>query len=71
MMALLYSQQVNYKSQKVVRLHAVSSILAQFHSLVEINRELFSIVADSRRVGVHYKLKYVHKLQVNPLVASR
>ena len=37
---------------------------------MEIDHEIFStvILADSRRVGVSYKQKYVHKVLVNLLV---
>ena len=50
-----------------------SSILAQSHTFVEIDHEIISMAillpsADSRRVVVSYKLKYVHKFLVNRLV---
>ena len=49
-----------------------SSILARSHTFVEIDHEIISTItlapsADSRRVVVSYKLKYVHKLLVNRL----
>ena len=52
---------------------AASSILAQSHTLVEIDQEIISTAillpsADSRRVVVSYKRKYVHKVLVNCLV---
>ena len=51
----------------------MSSILAQSHTFVEIVHEIISMVillpsADSRRVVVSYKRKYVHKVLVNRLV---
>ena len=50
-----------------------SWILARSHTLVEIDLEMISTVillpsADSRRVVVSYKRKYVHKVLVNCLV---
>ena len=50
-----------------------SSISAWFHTFVEINYEIISMVillpsADSRRVFVSYKRKYVHEVLVNCLV---
>ena len=44
-----------------------SLILAGSHTFVEINREIIFMAillpsADSRRVAVSYKLKYVHKV---------
>ena len=48
-----------------------SSIPAQSHSFVEIDREIISMVIllliHSRRVVVSYKRKYVHKVLVNRL----
>ena len=47
----------------------VSSIPAQSHTFMEIDHEIISIPsADSRRVVVSYKQKYVHKVLVNCLV---
>ena len=50
-----------------------SSILARSHTFVEIDHEIISTVvllpsADSRRVVVSYKGKYVHEDLVNCLV---
>ena len=50
-----------------------SSISAPSHTLMEIDHEIFSTVillpsADSRRVVVIYKRKYVHEVLVNLLV---
>ena len=50
-----------------------SSIPAPSHTLVEIDREIISMAillpsADSRRVCVSYKRKYVHEVLVNRLV---
>ena len=50
-----------------------SSILAQLHIFAEIDHEIISMVilllsADSRRVVVSYKRKYVHKVLVKRLV---
>ena len=48
-----------------------SSIPARSHTFVEIDREIISKVipsADSRRVVVRYKRKYVPKVLVNCLV---
>ena len=50
-----------------------SSIPARSHTFVEIDHKMIPIVilldsADSRRVVVSYKRKYVHKLLVNSLV---
>ena len=47
-----------------------SSIPARFHTFVEIDHEIISMVfllpsAHSRRVVVKYKWKYVHKVLVN------
>ena len=49
------------------------SIPAWFHTFMEIDHEIISMVillpsADSRRVVVSYKRKYVHKVLVNHLV---
>ena len=46
-----------------------SSILARSHTFTEIDHEIISTVillssADSRRVVVNYKQKYVHKVLV-------
>ena len=52
----------------------VSSLIpAQSHTLVEIDHEIISsaillLSADSRRVVVSYKQKYVHEVLVNHLV---
>ena len=51
----------------------VSSIPARSHTFVEIDHRLISTVillpsADSRRVVVSYKRKYVHEVLVNRLV---
>ena len=51
----------------------VSSISARSHTFVEIDLELISTTvflpsADSRRVVVSYKRKYVHEVLVNRLV---
>ena len=51
----------------------VSWIPAQYQTFVEIDHEIISTVillpsADSRRVVVRYKRKYVHKVLVNQLV---
>ena len=52
----------------------VASLLAtRSHTFVEIDHEIISMVilipsADSRRVVVSFKLKYVHKILVNCLV---
>ena len=50
-----------------------SLILAQSHTFMKIDHEIFSMAillssADSRRVVVSYKGKYVHKVLVNCLV---
>ena len=50
-----------------------SLILARPHTFVEIDHEIISMAillpsADSRRVVVSYKRKYVHKVLVNELV---
>ena len=50
----------------------VSSIPARSHTFVEIDHEIISTVillpyADSRRVVISYKRKYVHKLLINRL----
>ena len=50
-----------------------SSILARSHTFVEIDYEIIPRAillssADSRRVFVSYKRKYVHKVLVNCLV---
>ena len=47
--------------------------LAWSHTFIDIGRELISKAillpsADSRRVVVSYKRKYVHEVLVNPLV---
>ena len=47
-----------------------SSILARSHTFVEIDHEIISTVillpsADSRRVVVSYKQKYVHEVLIN------
>ena len=52
---------------------AVSLILAHLHTFAKINHEILSNAillpaADSRRVVVSYKRKYVHKVLVNCLV---
>ena len=52
---------------------AASLIPAQSHTFVEIDHEIISMVillpsADSRRVVVSYKRKYVHKVLANCLV---
>ena len=49
-----------------------SSILARSHSFVEIDHDIISTAillpsADSRRVVVSYKQKYVHEVLVNCL----
>ena len=46
-----------------------SSILALFHTFVEINNDIISTAilipcADSRRVVVSYKRKYVHEVLI-------
>ena len=51
----------------------VSLISAQSHAFVDINHKIFSTTillssADSRRVVVSYKRKYVHEVPVNRLV---
>ena len=51
----------------------VSLIPARFHTFMEIDREIISTdillpSADSRRVVVSYKQKYVHEVLVNCLV---
>ena len=51
-----------------------SSILARYHTFVEIDHEIISrsfsslLLIYSRRVVVSYKRKYVHKLLVNRLL---
>ena len=50
-----------------------SLIPAQFHTFMEIGHEIISTTilfpfADSRRVVVSYKRKYVQEVLVNPLV---
>ena len=40
----------------------VSSILAQSHTFAEIDHEISPPLADSRRVGVSWKQKYVHEV---------
>ena len=57
----------------VPRAGVVSSIPARYHTFVEIDHEIISTAillpsADSRRVGVCYKRKYVHEVQVSRLV---
>ena len=52
---------------------AASSISAWPHTFTELDHEIISMVillpsADSRRVVVSYKLKYVHEELVNRLV---
>ena len=51
----------------------VSSIPARSHTFVKIDHEIMSTVlllpsADSRRVIISYRCKYVHELLVNHLV---
>ena len=51
----------------------ISSIPARSHTFLEIDHEIISMTillpnADSRRVVVSYKEKYVHKVLVNCLV---
>ena len=51
----------------------VGSILARSHTFLEINNKIISTVilppsADSRRIVVSYKQKYVHEVLVNCLV---
>ena len=51
----------------------VSSIAARSHTFMEIDHKIISTAiflpsADSRRVVVSYKRKYVHKVLVNCLV---
>ena len=51
----------------------MSSIPAQSDTFAEIDHEIISAAillpyADSRRVGVSYKQKYVHKVLLNRLV---
>ena len=64
-------------AQSVTRLTAdpgaACSILAQSHIFMEIGQEIISMAtllpsADSRRVVVGYKRKYVRKVMVNCLV---
>ena len=52
----------NWTADQVV----VSLIPAWFHIFAEIGREVFSFdpSADSKRVGVSYKRKYLHKVLV-------
>ena len=50
-----------------------SLILARFQTFMEIDNEIISATillppADSRRVVVSYKRKYMHEVLVNPLV---
>ena len=50
-----------------------SSIPVRFHTFMEIDHEIISTAilfpfADSRRIVVSYKQKYVHKVLVNCLV---
>ena len=49
-----------------------SLILARYHTFAEIDHEIISTAilpfADSRRVVVNYKQKYVHEVLVNCLV---
>ena len=45
-----------------------SLIQAQSHTFVEIDYEIISTVADSRRVVLSYKRKYAHKVLLNRLV---
>ena len=49
-------------------LGAPSSIPAQTHTDLEIDHEIISTSADSRRVVVSYKRKYVHEVLFNRLV---
>ena len=54
-------------------LGVASSIPARYHTFVEIDHEIISMAillpsADSRRVVVSYKQKYVHEVLVNSLV---
>ena len=66
-----------HRAQSVTCLSAypgiVSSIRVRSHTFVEIDHEIISMTillpsADSRRVVVSYKWKYVHKVLVNRLV---
>ena len=45
-----------------------SLILARFHTFVEIDHEIISMVIFLRRVVVSYKGNYVHEVLVNGLV---
>ena len=54
-------------------LGVASSILARFHTFVERDHEIISMVilllsADSRKIVVSYKQNYVHEVLVNYLV---
>ena len=57
----------------IADLGVTSLILAQSHTFVKIDRKIISTAIllpspDSRRVGVIYKRRYVHKVLVNRLV---
>ena len=57
----------------IADLGVASSIPARSHTFVEMDHEIISMAillpsADSRRVVVSYKRKYVHKVLVNCLV---
>ena len=58
--------------QSVARLTAdpglASSIPARSHTFMEIDHEIISSSADSRRVVVSYKRNYVHEVLVNRMV---
>ena len=45
-----------------------SLILARFHTFMEIDHEIISMVIFLRRVVVSYKRNYVHEVLVNGLV---
>ena len=73
----MFLQALGYVAQSVSCLIAdprvTSSIPAWSHTFAEIDHEIISTAillpsADSRRVVVSYKQKYVHKVLVNHLV---
>ena len=57
----------------VIKDNALNDLCGESHTFVEIEHEIIStdillLSADSRRVVVSYKRKYVHKVLVNRLV---
>ena len=75
--SLLHTNSLPFNPQSVACLTAdpgaTSSIPAQSHTFMEIDQGIISTAillpsAESRRVVVSYKRKYVHKVLINPLV---